>query len=64
MADDLQPFQEEIAQPYSEDTLRTLFAAMDETELVNGKKYSGKGFGEKIRYQSWPFENISKTFFT
>jgi len=50
MADDLQPFQEEIAQPYNEDTLKKLFAAMDETELVNGKKYSGKGFGEKIRY--------------
>jgi hypothetical protein len=50
MADDLQPFQEEIAQPYNENTLKKLFAAMDETEVVNGRKYSGKGFGEKSRY--------------
>jgi len=34
----------------NEDTLKKLFAAMDDSELVNGKKHSGKGFGEKIRY--------------
>src|ERR1700730_7314246 len=49
--DDLPSYEEEIAVPYPEDQLKKLFAAMVETETVNEKEYSGKGFGERIRYQ-------------
>ena len=49
--DEMPIVEEEAAVPYTQEELDKLFAAMNETEVVNGKAYSGKGFGEVIRYK-------------
>lgn len=49
--DEMPIVEEEIPVPYTDEELRKLFAAMDHTEVVNGKEFSGPGFGEFIRYK-------------
>lgn len=51
MKGDLLSFEEGIPVPYSNDQLEKLFKTMVEKETVNEKTYSGKWFGEKIRFQ-------------
>jgi integrase/recombinase XerD len=54
MADDLQPFQEVIAVPYSDDQLDRLFAAMDQEEQARYKFFLGTGCRDKeVTYAAW-----------
>jgi integrase len=60
--DEFPVVEEEAAAPYSDDELQKLFAAIDQisvgttkrkanAEVVNGKEYSGFGFGQAARYR-------------
>ncbi len=49
--DEMPIVEEEIPVPYTDDELKKLFAAMVQTEVVNGKEYAGQGFGELVRYK-------------
>lgn len=60
--DEMPVVDEEPAVPYSEEELRKLFSAMDKittgttakkanAEIVNGKAYTGPGFGQAARYK-------------
>ena len=54
MADDLQPFQEEIAVPYSDDQLKKLFAQMDDEEKIRYKFFLGTGCRDKeVTFAAW-----------
>lgn len=46
--------EEEPAAPYSDTELRKLWTEIDKhysTETVNGRQYSGPGFGAEVRYK-------------
>ena len=53
-ADEMPIVEEEPATPYSDTELRKLWTEIDKhylTETVNGKEYSGPGFGAEVRYK-------------
>jgi integrase/recombinase XerD len=52
--DEMPEVEDEAAVPYADDELKKLFAAMATTgavEKVQGKEYTGPGFGQEIRYR-------------
>jgi len=54
MSDDLKPFQEEIATPYTEDQLKRLFAGMDAEEKIRYKFFLGTGCRDKeVTFAAW-----------
>jgi integrase len=54
MKDDLAPFQEEIATPYTEEQLKRLFAKMDEEEKIRYKFFLGTGCRDKeVTFAAW-----------
>jgi integrase len=48
--DEMPTIEEEAAVPYTKEQLDALFAGMKKNEIVNGKEYSGPGFGQAIPY--------------
>jgi len=54
MKDDLPKFQEEIAQPYGEEVLKKLFAAMDSEEEIRYLFFLGTGCRDKeVTFAAW-----------
>jgi integrase len=54
MKDDLPSYQEEIAQPYTEDALKKLFAAMDAEEEIRYLVFLGTGCRDKeVTFAAW-----------